>query len=919
MDNSKIIGAIFDGLKDRISIYPEQNLDNDKFYLSDVVLPETLSGKMLIGNESETSRICSGLSWPSEAAIKEKEFIRRVPISLAWRILIDNGGTKSIHWNSSQSASFKLSKIISTHIISLLKNHFKDPKNQPDRLIISIPNDLNEIAQERLIREIINSKLCPKEKLNFLWTPIAAALEWLNNTQDKITEDPGQKDFILSAYFGAESFEFAPLQLRKRDFDGKRFIIPLRDIPKENFKTDYCGVHWVSQIINKIVTKIEETQKCNNKKGVFWQLFTGIPDIWMNLANMKYNEDELPRALNLGDLWTLWNPLDQHNVEILNKKQDIIPDKSSLLENIILNSLKSIQSNGEMIFANSELNYLNISELIYDKFKKAMYEYSGKCIGIIISGPFSYFFVDKCLPLLKEIIISKMGNAETTIEFKPFTIWFENKNNEIITKGALEYGRRIINNQPKYLDTVTQIKICARKDGKICWTELLKPTMLEIEGGKPEENILNKNLKLMKKTTKLDIILQKETEKNYYRYKEFVFPYPPKKDVVFDTKILTSGAGGTIQIELLPDNKEFLVGKQIYLDYSEMEIINKQKFDELVKPKPSYPPVKKRISDPNYFMPNSRVFHESLDTYSNTSLTTLNKLSSFNYSVFSLTGRLKAKRKISDEEFLPILDVDGNTLSPHAKTLITQISKKLDADILSIINSNELFKYNANAKSIIIMLFKMAKELYCSAPNNIKSLLRLFIKSHGNLVINGYKMYLDNKFNDFLLYGSYIFSENDDIKLVFDSVLNYISDKSLKSKLSNSRALYNLLIFRENAVDVLNIDMANIFLKYAEETIASVVKTNEPKYKDIFFENIGLIISLLRYRKKDKTFLNPEDKLAIELIENISLYLSEAKNHINPRKKNKLEELTELAISYLRGYEVNIPIDNVLDNFLGKI
>ena len=62
--------------------------------LVDAVLPEDQYGLLRTGKKAEEERVHTGLAWPPESIVSyDKSFyLRRVPISFAWKILVEAGG-----------------------------------------------------------------------------------------------------------------------------------------------------------------------------------------------------------------------------------------------------------------------------------------------------------------------------------------------------------------------------------------------------------------------------------------------------------------------------------------------------------------------------------------------------------------------------------------------------------------------------------------------------------------------------------------------------------------------------------------------------------------------------------------------------------------------------------------------------------
>ena len=107
--------------------------------------------------------------------MRPERSLHRVPISWAWRLLVD-AGDKSVRWSVGRDGSFPLPRILAAHIAGCLP----EAGNVWDSVIIAIPNDLDEFGQDGLLRALRDLKIqsFQQEKVRLIWRPVAAALAW---------------------------------------------------------------------------------------------------------------------------------------------------------------------------------------------------------------------------------------------------------------------------------------------------------------------------------------------------------------------------------------------------------------------------------------------------------------------------------------------------------------------------------------------------------------------------------------------------------------------------------------------------------------------------------------------------------------------------------------------------------------------
>ena len=164
------------GLEDSVAIHGSSCAKQD-FYLSDVLLPTHVFGRMRTGPPAKEERTHTGLNWPLEARVEDGGYLRRVPVSYAWRLLVEAGDTLR-RWSIENGVSFPVERILAEHINFLF--HDQGFKKGDDRAILAIPNDLDEFAQENLLRELkdlAGQDNDNKDNLLLVWRPIACGAE----------------------------------------------------------------------------------------------------------------------------------------------------------------------------------------------------------------------------------------------------------------------------------------------------------------------------------------------------------------------------------------------------------------------------------------------------------------------------------------------------------------------------------------------------------------------------------------------------------------------------------------------------------------------------------------------------------------------------------------------------------------------
>src|SRR5713101_945252 len=456
VDQQTVFGCSFDGLKDRYCAAGEKHPHGETYHLADVVLPSNPFGQLLTGQQATESRLSSGLSWPPEAQVSPERSLHRVPVSWAWRLLVD-AGDKSVRWSVGRDGSFPLPRILAAHIAGCLK----EAGDAWDSVVIAIPNELDEFGQDGLLRALRDLKIqgFQQEKVRLIWRPVAAALAWLEHTQDALLGDIPPDDMIIVVHLGPDCMEFVPFRLREIAFQGKRYVVPLREPPALKIRVTLSGCDWAAGLIESILG--------TNDPGAFWQAFTGFPEIWEALAQRSWNRAELPRVWSRGDFWDLWDP-----PEGLHESMWQLAARTSVrLSELTRSSCRFARP------VSSDDSWLH---LIQAHVKQAAESYGGRLRGMILSGPLASSSSSPWLAGIIPFLEEKGLRTPPSPEAMPGGIWVPGFEHDAVAEGAAICGARLCEGEPTYLDTLPQLWTYAQDRGKLDWVALLDAE--EVEG-----------------------------------------------------------------------------------------------------------------------------------------------------------------------------------------------------------------------------------------------------------------------------------------------------------------------------------------------------------------------------------------------------------------------------------------------------
>lgn len=878
-NNTKIIGCSFDGLKDQFFIYKNNELFSRNFYLADAVLPLHSGGRILVGEEAERSRVSSGFHWPPESQVKVGPgfHIRRVPIAWAWRILID-AKDKFTKWKIATGVSFDITRIIAAHIAERLGS-----ENKKANIIIAIPNHLDEFGQEGLLRDLITYGIgTPQNKPRLIWRPIAASLSWLDKVQHEL-RNVSKSDLVLIVHIGPESFEFTALHLREKVHNNKKFIIPLREIPILNYSL--CGCDWAAELIQKSLNTEE--------MGTIWQAFTNFPETWGILAQRPWDKNQLPRVLSTGEEWNLWEPVESNRSLMWQ-----LEAKPSLCLNELTKCNLSFNHD------RGNRSFHTWSEFIKEGINSLLKSYpTSRIRGVLVSGP-----LVSCdpTPWIEGLRVSlEEKGIRLPVMQKPSidSVWVPDPNQDIIAEGAAVYGARLALNEPTYLDTLTQLYILADKRGSQEWIPLLNREELEIEGGDERKVILKKVFNLKRNLKKLDVWLKKERGKSYKKA-QFKFPYSPEEDMPLDTSIRVASANGLAQLELIPEESNFLGGQRVFLDYSTMK-----EEEELPEVKLGFPPVVDFLLDQNDSRLKSIEFQQLLERFLSCDLLDNNYCLFLNQLKDKICSSVNFQDPSGKWVYGRIVNKNGEMATSEGKVILNKILQKFGQDFKRIYKG-DLDRRPKTKLKTEKMLFSSGTWVFGATPKIFIAYLKDCLEKQGAAS------------KQRIVYAAgRCFLEGDQIKLIYEVIQKRIITpyNHKPFPLQSVNALWRLLSLREYAADFMEREQANIFVKQILLNMEQCVSARNYEMK--FRQLARAFLYILRFRIKEQSFLSASSSIDKSIFNKIIKCLETAQNYYRNKgasRKNKLlSELMDEIKKYMY-YEGSANIVSLLDELFGE-
>lgn len=938
------------GLNDSIAFDGHCNSEFD-YKLADVLLPSDISGIILTKQASKLSRLDTGLPWPLEARVRSGEYIRRVPVSVIWRSLVEAEDSPA-RWLSDHELSFPLTRLLGKYIQAQVKaSEYK----ATDRLLVAIPNDLDEYGQDCLLRDL--KGLGYAEPI-LIWRPVATALSWLEKTQKEFIENQISKhDHIHIIYIGPDAVEFTTFELQAEERSGEFFVIPRRN--RNQTRSDLAGVDWAGVVIESYFDQIDE--------GTFWQIFCQFPEIWAVLADTLPIPNEKERLLGHRDGWESWNP----NFDLIKKlSASAVPAPCNTLRNLLKQSCKFFWP----ATRNKSTNWhLELGRQLGSLLDGAP---AGRLRGMVVCGPLAPCESPVWIEIVRDRLLDRGLNLDnSTNQPRVDGLWFA-PGSSAIAYGASLYGQRLDDGKPTYKDTLPTLSVRVRDGWRYKWFPLIDST--EVEGGQSYERKWKNRFLLAKDKRELTVHLKRgtyqetapgttseaangkengahvlthcsqriiraavkagwnveeiknvknlgdvasvseywqsfsqsfwdaqhadgsrsseEETKSLLRSFTFSFPLPPPSDMRVDTVVKIKPASGFATVELMPEDPAFLQGRQVFLNFERMD-----KVDSLPRERCGWPEIDELCVDPEDPILRSKKslkpleLLETTDIFKNRSDTWCKPIEK----MLKSTTKLSVGKKKSLVCYS--LDKDGNACTPEANALIARIADKLASHFDRLYHQakdpTDFFSLRACYPKLFDLVMA-GSLLFLKTPPFIVSFVRD--------VLNGSDKTLDKwhpfeaKQKLFFVAAGRCFSTPEDYRVLFKSVCDRITMMPPPGNftIQSAGGCLGLLKLRSNAPDGLDPLLANILI----QTCLTWLEHEDPgkKLQAKFFRVIRLMLYLLRMRERDENFLDPDSSETKDILHRFSTFMDDAvKNRVVKDKKEMALQVKDGFVSYV--------------------
>lgn len=865
---SRIHGVSAFGLMDCAAV-TDGRCKTSGFYLADAVLPQSALGQVRTGDEAESERIHSGLQWPPEARVVPGKPLRRVPIPVAWSLLVD-AGDRTVRWEGVRGNSTPLALILATHVKGLLDENDFTYSNR-DKAVVAIPDHLDEYGQEALLQAFGSNR----GQVSLLWRPVAAAMTWLDASKPTNLE---QDDFILVIYLGPDGMDFTTFGLREEMHNGRTYVLPVRNRPSRAPLPP--GWEWACAL------SAETAPLCREDYGAFWQTFTTFPEVWAAIAGVPWDTEDLPRPWSTSQGWKLWDP-----PPVLSERAlDCGQGQSAILRKLLKGSCK-------LPPADRKCSGETWGEHLKAELKSTLATQPGRLRGAVLCGPLAPRQTPRWL---NPDALGLLADTEP----RPDTLWVASACDDPVAIGARLFGERLAAKLPTYLDTLPGLALLTQKQGGLDWVDIVESS--ECPGGQPYTRSIPDRFFLPGKSSSMIVYLKKEMRsdeenrpekpamvfrhdfispventvkklgsvdavfdcqawelsrsvrdyarayakwyywkpdlsKSPFRHGSVVFPSIPSKDVPLTINVEMRPASGLARVEFVPEKEDALKGRPAAFDYSRMTPLAEE---ELPEPQLRWPEILhfETASSPNAFDDYRIASFLQLpqNITDNSFISHMDSMkAAICISMLDSQGKLSIKR----------IDENGKAGSQQGNTIVSQIADRIERQSARFLQS----KWTWISDNTRVFLLR-SSWLWAATPKNVIEYIERYLIDHGNRY--------DQTWNHIIESASRCFTKESQFKLLCEKIhKRSLIGHGNPFPIQSMRSLSRILVFREQGWRGLDSGMARHFSERAANIICDEVNSNTIKVK--FFQGVFLILALLRFRVTDPSFLDPVNQSTV--------------------------------------------------------
>jgi hypothetical protein len=736
---------------------------------------------------------------------------------------------------------------LAAHVVSSL------PPDSPEfDLVLAIPDALSEYAQQRLLDALARAG---QRQVRFLWNPVALALAWI----EALGPSPAigaDGDSLLVLNIGPGAVDSTVLRLRKEVANGREYVVPVR--AGGQLITTRDGFDLAASRLSYAA----DTWSIPLDLQAQWHAL-GRPETWMLHTHLPERE---PFPWYRDGRWELFPD------QLL--KETLVPEVPTQppvdLERLLIDS-GSPERNSQESETWGEL----LTKLIDD----ALEGDAGELRGAVVAGAGFGSGSSRWNRIVKDLLPELDGPVDERPP-RPDEIWAVGDAADVVARGACLFGQRVQQGLPTYFDTLPEFEVYAATDAGGSWEPLVRQT--EIAGGGIYQDSISGEFALAMNEDELEAYLRlHDGSRAPIKRTRFFFPRAPSRQMPLDVRVEVRPAGGLAVVEMVPEDRGFLGGVQVYLDYDEMEEV-----DSVPEVALSYPPTRA----PHEADPTDEILFESyLKSAIDDFLRCRFGTSDYERTLKRLQGRLSSatlrdapggRGKVQ----VRIVDVNGVASTRRSRELVERLREKLGEGF----NQALADRRSSKSRAIRERLLVAGAWLFGAVPEPVHDYVvqELTKRAVRRNVINA---------------AGRILQSEDEFRVFFRAMEKAAEPREREERWFTIDWLWSakrLLSSHDIAAQSLEHDVVAQIYRYLFDDLQSWI---EGRRVNGFGATLNLLFYLFRYRAVERNFLSPSSTADADVRQALVDAVDQASRRLKGRSTFLFGGRRETALEVLAG------------------
>ncbi len=522
----------------------------------------------LVPDPVRSSTLSVDTCWPGRwednaGATDPGTLLSRIPLAYAWELLLHRRND-ALPLSGRAAARTRPTDAVGAAFRECLTG---DRSSRPKLAAHIVPNRLGEDEREHLLRAL---RLHPvAERVELVWRPIAAVLEWIERFGSSVSGgwEAGQSiGYVIHLHLGLEAFEATSIAIVPHPHQGRLLLLPGRRPPNARDLLVGAPLAFAEALCERIGQKSAPVQR----RQYSWELLWKSP--------LLLAATDKPGPTPPAPPWFAGAPVNGALAQFPRSLED---DPSATAARMLA-TLGHPPS--------------NIRWWI-DQLSKP----DGSILGAVITGPLAHpeSSAGKALsPLIRRV--TSAATQRVLVEGRDAHF--------LLATGACRYAARKLAGMPTYLDTLPVVSTIARDEiGEPFWINLLETRTPWVLGGNvlrftPEKT----RFQLARGESNLTLTVHRDGV-DTCRQVASDLGQPLATDCPVHLSIEVEPAQGRPRVDVVPQDRSLFRGQTVILDWDTASDTKRTREQELEAVERCFPPPEPRLASSNRWL--ERQFH----------------------------------------------------------------------------------------------------------------------------------------------------------------------------------------------------------------------------------------------------------------------------------------------------------------------